>query len=168
MVIGLMAAVVGGSAVPVMLVYYGKTLGIFIDQFITSNLFSLSSESSQNCSDQFPVHSLNGSLLQLLGCDYAVLPHDTYADIIQGCYGGIIACLNDVAFIAEENSYLLVVICIGLGAFIAKAVSVFLLQFTSERLIVKTRLGMYQSVLQQEIEWFDSMESGRLFSILIS
>lgn len=171
MTVGLTAAMGGGCAVPVILVYYGKVLSAFIDQFTTSTLFTaVPGGSAQNCTECFPVYNLNGSLSQLLGCDYDILSHNrsTYSDIIQSCYGGEISCLNDAAFIAEINSHVVVVICIALGTIVLDAVSVFLLQVTSERLIVKTRLAMYQSVLQQEIGWFDSMQSGRLFSILTS
>ena len=165
MLLGFTAAVAAGVISLLLVVYYGEVLNSFINQSITSAVFSTIPGDSENCTELFPALNVT-EIFEELNCHYNPSIHDTYSDVIRGCYGERITCLNNAAFLDEINLYMVVFLCISMGAFLSNALAIFLLQVTSERRVLKTRLSLYHSILQQEIGWFDSIGSGSLFSIL--
>ena len=175
MFLGSIAAMIQGISIPMLVFCYGEVLAIFANQFTTSTLYAAVLDISANCSEAFPMSNMtvedavsalnNGS--QLLDCDYFIAPTDTYSDIVQECYGGLIRCLDDANFFAELNNFVYIILCIAFSALVSSGLGILFFQTTAEKIVLKMRLNLYRSILKQEIGWFNFIRSGELASILL-
>lgn len=144
---GAIAAIAHGAALPLLMFYFGDLVNTFISESITAQLIPVLQPMVPNdtvidCSTLF-----NNTL--------------TITDIIQMNFTEGM-CLIGSDFINEINIQIFAFVGIGVGTFIAAYVQITFVQTAAERQIYKIRLKYYQSVLRQDIAWFDANPTGEI------
>ncbi|XP_040579247.1 ATP-dependent translocase ABCB1 isoform X1 [Lepeophtheirus salmonis] len=137
--IGILAALIGGLSLPFMIMLFGE----LTDTFILSNPLSSDIcliENGTCCSN-------NGTVdLSLEDCD---LNEDDITQLFKP-----INFLDGVARFGQGTAI------IGLINFITSYIFVTSLNFTAERQVHRIRKAFFKSLLNQDIKWFDTHETG--------
>ena len=150
MVIGSLGAIAHGTALPLLILFFGDFTNLLINQAVTSNAI-IDRGVNGNVSD------FNISLISL-NCNFTdSLPQFTNTSFY---------CLLDDQFLSEVNRLVLIYTGLGVGVIIVTYLQVSMFKMAAERLVHKIRLLFYQSILRQEIGWFDVNLSGELSSRL--
>ena len=144
MVIGSLGAIAHGTALPLLILFFGDFTNLLINQAVTYSI-------CENVSD------CNISLISF-NCNFTdSLPQFTNTSFY---------CLLDDQFLSEVNKLVLIYTGLGVGLIIVTYFQVSMFKMAAERQGHKIRLLFYQSILQQEIGWFDVNLSGELSSRL--
>ena len=150
MVIGSLGAIAHGTALPLLILFFGDFTNLLINQAVTSNaIIDISIRGVYGNVSNFNI-SLN--------CNFTdSLPQFTNTSFY---------CLLDDQFLSEVNKLVLIYTGLGVGLIIVTYFQVSMFKMAAERLVHKIRLLFYQSILRQEIGWFDVNLSGELSSRL--
>ena len=153
MVIGSLGAIAHGTALPLLILFFGDFTNLLINQAVTSNaIVDISIRGVYGNVSEF-----NISLI-FLNCNFTdSLPQFTNTSFY---------CLLDDQFLSEVNRLVPIYTGLGVGVIIITYFQVSMFKMAAERLVHKIRLLFYQSILRQEIGWFDVNLSGELSSKL--
>ena len=149
--IGTLGAIAHGTALPLLMFYFGDLVNVLVNQNVTAQILANISGVCGNvstCSMIFPNNACNFTLESLFP--------DTNS----------VGCLLDDQFINEINRLTFIFVGFGVGVFIAGYLQVSLFQMAAERQVHKIRLLFYRAILHQDIGWFDANPSGELSSRL--
>ncbi len=166
MALGAVAAILHGSALPLLMFVFGDLTNSFINQAISRNITTMFNNGSYNCSAALnPLFFVNDSLAELLGdtCRNLTIltPSSTYSDLLLNC-GQQGQCVESDAFITEINNQVYSFIGIAVGVFLFANIQISFFQLACERQVQKIRLLYYRAILRQEIGWFDAHPTGEL------
>ena len=145
MLFGAIAAIAHGAVFPLLWLFLGNFVDVFIAQTVTTTLFSrLNLTADATCST--PIDVVNNVTV-------------TVGDLIQQ---NATMCISGDAFINEVNNITYAFIGIGLAALIVAYVQIAFIQTAAERQVYKIRLRYYRAVLRQDIAWFDVNPTGEV------
>lgn len=180
MLIGTIAAMCHGIALPLLMFYFGDLTDAFINQagseslgdpgnfnsdFIVqcaiTSVSQMANVSISNATDAVRDNISTGSV----NCD-ATAFGVTFAELLDECFSSSGSCLDESAFLDEINMQVLIFCMIGLGVLISSYFQISFYLLASERQVRKIRLLFYRAILKQEIGWFDANPSGELSSRL--
>ena len=148
MFFGIVAAIIHGSALPLLMVVFGETTDVFSNEFISRDI----ARSLANVSvDNFTCTELNMicSNTEEETCGFFV------ADSL---------CTTSDDLVEEINRLVIYYCVLGLVAFVCGWMHVSLFQYACERQLQIIRKKFFQGVLRQEIGWFDVNSVGELNS----
>ena len=186
MILGTLAALVHGAALPVAMFYFGHLTNVFVNQFTPKQLanteFSFVPEELielfREREIKFVVDPnviLSGFINftnitgGLVNCseDYVLLPPSVNFDqALQFGVTEIAKCLEDGPFIEAVNRYVIGFVCIAAIVLVVGTVQISMFQISSDNQVQRIKLRFYRSILRQETAWFDSHSSGELSSRL--
>lgn len=178
--IGTVCAILNGTGFPIVMLIFGQLTDAFIDQSISAAFVQPSNINStvqclemvyptlinvSNVSDALSVNITTG----FVDCDAQFNLENvttTLDNIIVMCYGEGRACLETTGFtdIIVMQCYIFVGIAVAI--LILSALQSLLYQLVAERQVHLIRQKFYQSILRQNIGWFDANPSGELSSRL--
>ena len=148
MFVGIAAAIIHGSALPLLMVVFGETTDVFSNEFLTREF----ARSLPNVSvDNFNCTRLN------------TLCSTTEADTC-GFFVEDSLCITGDDLVEDINRLVIYYCVLGLVAFVCGWLHVSLFQYACERQLQKIRQKFFQGVLRQEIGWFDVNSVGELNS----
>ena len=154
MLLGSIAAILHGAALPALLLIFGIVLTAFTNHFI-SQLFISLTDGTVNCS----ASNFGVTVVSTPDCTLNITSVTTYEEIIQSCYSTQRECLTNDNFLQIINTQVYIFIGIAAGVFIAATLQIMLYQFAAERQVYKIRLLFYRAILRQNIGWFDTNPS---------
>ncbi len=166
MAMGSLAAIIHGSALPLLMFVFGDVTNSFINQAISRNITTTFNNGSYNCSASLnPFFFVNSTLTSVLGetCSNLSLltPSSTYSDLLMNC-GQQGQCIENGPFLEEVNNQVYTFLGIAVGVFLFANIQISFFQLACERQVQKIRLLYYRAILRQEIGWFDAHPSGEL------
>ena len=150
MFIGLIAAILHGTTLPLLMVVFGETADVFSNEFITRDIARAVNESvdNVNCTELYNICSNN----------------ETTEDCGFFVENSLCSTKDDLI---DDINILVIYYCgYGLVAFICGWLHVSLFQYACERQLHIIRRRFFHSVLKQEIAWFDVNSVGELNSRL--
>ena len=167
MAIGTLAGILHGVSLPILMLLFGELTNFFIYQEQTSIVGGCLDISRSSCSNQFlpdPNNSfilpcgdnINSSLISGISLEVAV----------ETVFGRNSRCLTDDEFTDEIHMFGIYFAIVGFGVFFLANIEIAFFQLACERQVKKIRLFYFQSVMRQNIGWFDSNPSGELASRL--
>ena len=144
MLFGAIAAIAHGAVFPLLWLFLGNFVDVFIAQSVTSRIFSELNLTDATCST--PIEAFNNITV-------------TVGDLIRQ---NVSMCVFGDAFINEVNNITFAFIGVGLAALIVAYVQIAFIQTAAERQVYKIRLKYYRAVLRQDIAWFDVNPTGEV------
>ena len=151
MLIGAIAAIAHGASFPLLWLFLGQFVDIFLSQAITVSVINgvemAANLTNVDCSTL--VEFDNNTML-------------TITQIIQTNFTTRYSCLLGNEFLAEVNIIVYEFIGVGLAALIVAYIQISFIQTAAERQVYKIRLRYYQAVLRQDIAWFDANPTGEV------
>ena len=170
MLLGTLASICHGAALPGFTIIFGRFINTFIFQEVTDGL----SNDTVNCSDPDPFMGLPpGDVLEFnfsmnsmtITCLYTITnASNNFSTVLDVCTSGTIDCLDNSGFISQVNILVYIFIGIGVGVLLLAFFEISLFQMACERQVKKIRLAFYRAIMRQEIGWFDANPSGELTS----
>ena len=168
MLMGTIAGIVHGAALPVFLVIFGNSFNDFIYQKVTYNLEFLKNGSDLECGVAVNSIFFNETVSEATNkdpdCPYVITATSTLSTIIDVCYQSTSQCLNNDKFIHDINIMVIKTLLFGAAIFVFGTIQVTLFQAACERQVKKIRLAFYKAILSQEIGFFDVNSTGELSS----
>lgn len=151
---GVIAAAAHGACLPLLMLFFGNLINVFVYEEITSNVV-------QNFTTAFS--SLNMTNITV-GCDtiHPLLNINLTSSIRE--MNNEAMCILPDEFIRRIDTIVFIFLEIAGSVWIASYLQVGLLQASAERQVHKIRLAYYKSVLRQNIAWYDENPSGELAS----
>ena len=150
MFLGSIAAIAHGASFPLLWLFLGSFVDVFISQSITVTVInSLQDMSNLTNIDCNTVFEFNNTMA-------------TVTDIIQQNFTQRYTCLFGDEFLGEINNITYAFIGIGIAAFIVAYVQIATFQTAAERQVYKIRLKYYRAVIRQNIAWFDANPTGEV------
>ena len=157
MLMGLVAAFLSGAAFPIAMNVFGDITNLFIRHQISRDLANLQVALCPSSTAPIPVplSNLTGGVVDcqveysIPGCTFNLT--QLYED-----------CINNERFISEINIQVYAFVAIAVGCFLFSWLHVWLFQAASERQTHRIRLTYYNSILRQDIGWFEDNSSGEL------
>ena len=177
MILGFFAAVANGSTLPLLMLYFGNILDIFISQEVSfqiaANLTNLTGISNIDCSttfDNFTSLSPGGSGAGTIGTSTAGTTStgiitETLQSIPDSRFSNLECLLGD-AFIGEINIIVFIFVGLAVGVLLCSFIEVSTFQFAAERQTYRIRLRYYRAIMRQNIAWFDENPTGGLVNRL--
>ncbi|CAI8010328.1 ATP-dependent translocase ABCB1 [Geodia barretti] len=174
--IGVICAMIHGSAFPVVMLIFGQLTDNFIDQAITLELVQNNTDIVSGCLQL--VHGLDATAATMsasaittgrVDCDapIAIINGSTSLDeIIPDCFGDGRLCLGNSAFTDLIVIQCLIYVGIATAILVVSGLQSLLFQYVAERQIHQIRRRFYRAILRQDIGWFDANPSGELSSRL--
>ena len=150
MVIGSLGAIAHGTALPLLILFFGDFTNLLINQAVTSNAII-----------DISIRGVYGNV-----SDFKISLNCNFTDSLPQFTNTSFYCLLDDQFLSEVNRLVLIYTGLGVGVIIVTYFQVSMFKMAAERLVHKIRLLFYQSILRQEIGWFDVNLSGELSSRL--
>ena len=142
MLLGAIAAIAHGAVFPLLWLFLGNFVDVFIAQTATSTVYSRLNLTNASCST--PIDDFNnltvGNLIRQNGS----------------------TCISGDDFINEVNNITFAFIGVGIAALIVAYVQIAFIQTAAERQVYKIRLRYYRAVLRQDIAWFDVNPTGEV------
>lgn len=148
MLLGAIAAIASGAAFPLLWLFLGSFIDVFIAQTITTTIFNELEMVMPNLTD--------------IGCSTPIEFNNltvTIGDVIR--QNGSM-CLFGSDFINEVNNITYAFIGVGFAALIVAYVQIAFIQTAAERQVYKIRLRYYRAVMRQDIAWFDANPTGEV------
>lgn len=183
-ILGLLAAVIHGVALPISLHYFGILTNVFVNQFTSKQLanFEFTFDPAELLLDLqsrftfIDFNIINSGFINftnitggIVNCseDYVLLPPITnFGEALQLGVTELAECLEDEMFIEEVNKLILIFIIIGITVIFVATFQVFALQVTSDNQVRTIKQRFFQSVLYHDAQWYDRKSSGELTSRL--
>lgn len=161
MLLGALAAIVHGTALPVLFLFFGDLLDSFIYQAISSGIaqgVSNQTGTGIDCSSVFNI-TLGNNTVTDVNITYVIqnLPNSSFTGI---------GCLLGADFINQINVTILVFVGIAIVVLIVAWMQICTYQFSAERQVHKIRLRYYRAIMRQNIAWFDENPTGELVNRL--
>lgn len=166
--IGILCAVLHGTAFPVVMLIFGDLTDAFIDHAVAGAAVE---DIDTILKGAFNLSDMSGSLTEniTVNCD-AVFSFNnistTLDDIIPSIYGKGRVCLENDAFIDVIEMQCYIFVGIAVTIFILSGLQSLLFQVVAVRQIRLIRQKFYRAILRQNIGWFDANPSGELSSRL--
>ena len=149
MLVGTIAAMAHGAALPLLLLFFGDLTNVFFSQSATV----LVSESLQMNDTTLDINcTANYTFMGFTG---------TITEIIQ-LTNPQVRCLLGDEFLEAINLQTYAFLGIGASVFLLAYVQISFMQTAAERQIYKIRLKYYRAVLRQNIAWFDANPTGEI------
>ena len=177
MFIGTIAAMAHGATLPTVMLFFGEATDAFINQDASDTLASRSNGMAVACGSEFVASSAGVSISNAseairdniatgsVNCG-ALAFGTSFEDILQHCFSDESECLDEDDFIDTINMQAYFFVGIGVATLFVATIQVSFFQVACERQVHKIRRLFYQSILHQEIGWFDANPSGELSSRL--
>ena len=176
LLIGSLAAMIHGVALPAFTLIFGDFINIFTSQQISISLTPLlpnyfPANRSVDCDGDLNPIFYGMTLLEVLPpqsmvmCNYTITSMSTLREIVSVCFASVngdIRCVETDDYLNSVNNLVFIFLGIGVGIFLLASTQVSFFQAADERQVKKIRLAFYRSVLRQEIGWFDANPSGEL------
>ncbi len=180
MVVGTLAAIAHGVALPLVMLLFGEVTDAFINQEASATFVDRGDNNALDCAasaveDSTRMPNITYSLAREryvnevatgdVDCDadaYGV----TLAEVLNICFTESGECLSDNDFFDVINMQCVIFAGIGVAAFIVAYFQISLFQLVCERQVQKIRVMFYRAILRQNIGWFDANPSGELSSRL--
>ncbi len=180
MVMGTLAAIAHGVALPSVMLLFGEVTDAYINQQASATFVDRGDSDALDCAataveDSTTVPNITYSLARErylnevatgdVDCDadaYGV----TLADVLETCFSDAAECLNNDEFFDVIDTQCLIFTAIGVAAFILAYFQISLFQLACERQVHRIRVLFYRAILRQNIGWFDANPSGELSSRL--
>lgn len=162
MLLGFLCAVAHGTALPLLMLYFGFLTDGFISQ-------EISSTAAQNISNLTGLSNINCSSVFNLTVGNLTFVDTTITSVLRSSLDPALEnfeCLLDAEFISEINIIVLAFVGIAGGVMILSALQIATFQFTAERQVYKIRIRYYRAIMRQEIAWFDANPTGALVNRL--
>lgn len=180
MLLGALAAIAHGCALPIFTLYFGDLADGFILQAVSSNISNLVSNQVANGTARLVLDNstdIGSGMDILIDCDStfeflvggAYSAPSTITTIIQSVNNSRLndaECLLGDAFINNINIFTFAFVGIAVGVWIVSMVQISTFQFTSERQTHRIRKRYYKAILRQDIAWFDKNPTGALVNRL--
>lgn len=183
LLLGTMAAIAHGVALPISMHYFGILTNIFINQFTSKTLanfefyFEPADLFDSQCLDEFidlnlffsgfiNFTALSGGVVNCSD-DFILIPDTiTFNRALQCGVTRLATCLDDEAFIPEVDRYVIGFAIIGLIVVFVGTVQIYCFQVSSDRQTRRIKERFFRALLYQDAKWFDSKSSGELSSRL--
>ena len=95
--------------------------------------------------------------------DYELLPfNQTFDDILKLGVTRLARCLDNPAFLALVDLYTIIFVGLAVGAWLVGGAHTTLFHAAGMRQVVQLRRKLFESVLWQEMGWFDTTPAGEL------
>jgi ABC-type multidrug transport system fused ATPase/permease subunit len=163
MAIGTITGILHGVSLPVLMLLFGELINFYIYQEQTSSVANCLNISASSCNEIF---FSNTSFILPCGFNSTLFNGATLDLSVEAIFGRNAQCLTDEDFTSEVSLYCIYLTFVGIGVFLLAYIEISFFQMACERQVKKIRLYFYQSVLRQNIGWFDSNPSGELASRL--
>ena len=153
MLIGTIAAMAHGAALPLLLLFFGDLTNVFFSQAATIEI----SESLRE------VAEMNGTTLDInCTANYMIMNFTgTITEIIQ-LMNPQARCLLGGEFLEAINLQMYAFLGIGASVLLLAYIQISFMQTAAERQVYKIRLKYYHAVLRQNIAWFDANPTGEI------
>ena len=170
MLVGFIAAFLHGAAFPIAMNVFGDITNLFVNHDITRQVASFGNILCPNSTLPiiFNLTNLTGGQADcsetFMYTDPVFGPCTDFMlqDVITDGFGTQATCQDNTSFIDEINIQVYAFIAIAVAAFIFAWIHVWLFQTAAERQTHRIRLTYYQTILKQEIGWFDVNSTGEL------
>ena len=160
MLVGAVAAIAHGAALPLLMLYFGNLTDLFINEEVSSAIaesYTAQTGMDVNCS----------SVFDFTVDENVTLIGTTITMVIQNrSQLNNAECVLEDDFIDEINVVILVFVAIAVGVFIMSALQISTYQLSAERQVYKIRSNYYRAIMRQNIAWFDSNPTGELVNRL--
>ena len=182
MILGLIAALIHGTTLPVAMNYFGNLTNAFVNQFTSKQLANFEFSFDPRMFLDFPKFAaidpdiitsgfINFSNLTggIVNCseDFVLLPPATnFDETLKLGVTELASCLEDGPFFTEIVSYVVGFVVLGVIAFFAGSLQILAFQLAGDRQVHRIRLKLFDSILRQDAEWFDRHATGELSSRL--
>ena len=94
---------------------------------------------------------------------YELLPfNQTFDDILKLGVTSLARCLDNPAFLALVDHYTIIFVGLAVGAWLVGGTHAALVRAAGMRQVVRLHRKLFQSVLRQEMGWFDATPPGEL------
>ena len=162
MLLGTACAILHGSALPLLMLFFGDLTNTFIFQQLSYGV-------AQNISQALGVD------VSEISCEtmFNVTIGDTVVTSITETLRAIndtrledAECVLGAEFIGTINTLVLTFLALAVGVFITSSMQVLTFQLAAERQTKKIRLSYYRAIMRQNIAWFDSNPTGELVNRL--
>ena len=150
MFLGLIAAILHGTSLPLVMVVFGDTADVFSNEYISREIARAIGNVSV---DNFNCTELNDIC-------------STTAKEQCGFFADNSLCATGDDLIKEVNTLVIYYCALGIMAIVCGWLHVSLFQYACERQLQVIRKRFFRSVLRQEISWFDVNSVGELNSRL--
>ena len=147
MFVGVVAAVIHGSALPLLMVVFGETTDVFSNELLTRDIAR---------SVNVPVDDLNCTHLNMI-C--STTERDTCQFFVEDDL-----CTTGDDLVEDINGLVIYYCVLGVAAFVCGWLHVSLFQYACERQLQIIRKKFFHSILRQEIGWFDVNSVGQINS----
>ena len=158
--LGTIAALAHGTALPLLLLFFGDLTNIFFSQSATLTTIDLLEQFMPNLTDIDCNSTFNASVPPLSFFNFSDTVV-TITDIIQLNFTQGM-CLLNADFIREIDKQTFAFLGIGAAVFILAYIQISFFQTAAERQVYKIRLRYYRAVLRQDIAWFDVNPTGEV------
>lgn len=160
MLLGTVAAIAHGTALPLLMLYFGDLTDNFINQEASSALardISNVTGMAINCSSvfNFPVNNT-----------FIIRDTDIMSILQFNSRLNNPKCLLGDTFFEAININVYIFLGIALGVLIGAMLEISTFQVAAERQVYKIRLKYYRSLVRQNIAWFDENPTGELVNRL--
>ena len=146
MFVGIIAAIVNGTALPLLMVVFGETTDAFSHEHITREVARSIDNVSVNDVNCTALNSIC-STTEIETCGFFV------ADSL---------CTTGDDLIEEVNTLVIYYCIFGVMAFVCGWLQISMFQFACERQLHIIRKKFFHSIIRQEVGWFDVNSSGEL------
>ena len=158
--LGTIAAIAHGTALPLLLLYFGDLTNIFISQSATLAAIDFLKQFMPNLTDVNCNSTFNASVPPLTLFNFSDTAV-TITDIVQLNFTQGM-CLLNADFIREIDKQTFAFLGIGAAVLILAYIQISFFQTSAERQVYKIRLRYYRAVLRQDIAWFDVNPTGEV------
>ena len=161
MLLGTLCAIAHGTALPLLMLFFGDLSDSFIYQDISSGI-------ARNVSNQTGM-DINCSSIFNYTLNDVTFPDVNITSILQSLPNAGFQdarCLLGAEFISEINITVLTFVGIGVGVVIVATLQICTFQFAAEQQVYNIRLRYYRAIMRQDIAWFDSNPTGELVNRL--
>ena len=151
MLIGMVAAMAHGAALPLLLLFFGDLTNVFFSQSATVELGEAiraemnGTELNINCTANYTLMGSTGTITEFIQLN---LPQAM--------------CLLGNEFLEAINLQTYTFLGIGASVFVLAYIQISFFQTAAERQVYKIRLKYYHAVLRQNIAWFDANPTGEI------
>ena len=173
MIIGAIMAVLAGIGLPIHIILAGSALNQFVyhDIVTSDNLeiplsFNESCESYQSERNPFRLMSLSSNLTTTPGSTgYFCSNSSSGTDITSNLLDYV--CDPDSTLRMQIGLYGIYYVALATGVLFATFFSTTLWNLSAHHQVQKMRKALYQSIIHQDIGWFDSIETGDITTRLV-
>lgn len=184
LLVGTIASVAHGVALPISMLYFGDLANVFVNQFTSKTLANFEFYYD-------PVDLLDSQCFLFIDLDVffsgfinftartggvvncsddfvLIEPTLTFNRALTCGVTMLARCIDDITFIPEVNGFILAFGIIGVIVFLVGTVQIFSFQVAGDRQIKRIKERFFRAILNQDAKWFDNTSSGELSSRLSS